>query len=687
MAQPPRQAMTLDDLSDLRESEEVEVKLASGRDGRGELPKDFWPTYSAFANTGGGYVVLGLREVRDRFVMEGGIAEPAKVRVELFDQLNNPQKVSCNLLGQDDVEVSWIDGGALIVIRVPAASRRQRPVFINGNPLKGTYRRIDAGDRLCDPEAVKRMLAEQTEESRDDHILAGFGIEDLDRGSVDIYRSMLRDSRPDHPFLEVAGRDFLRRIRAWRTDRETGREGLTAAGLLMFGTSETIRDEFPNYALDYQEWDDRGAERWIDRLTTDGTWSGNLLDFYRSTWKRLTTGLKVPFQLVDGRRRDETSAHVALREALVNALVHADYTGRSSVLVVRRPTMFSFRNPGGMRVSPEQASRGGESDGRNRTLQQMFLLIGAGERAGSGVPKILKGWREQHWRPPTLSERLEPSEQTSLELHMEDLLPKEISDDLRERIGSTFEAMSPEQRIVLSTAAVERTMSHARAMTLCEMHPVDMTKMLQGLVQKGCLARVGQGRGSRYHLPEAEFPSLLDTFEARFASEPPDLGPQSSDLEGRPPDLGSQSSDLGGQFSDLGSQSSDLEGQPSDLEGEAPKVGSPFLGRRVPGLPLPLLDSLDDLDPVSHSRLVAIIARASGGRAPRELMIGVITDLCEGRYLTVRVLAQLLDRSEVYLRQGYINPLVRSGDLVPAFPQAPNDPRQGYTTVDPHGPP
>ena len=49
---------TLDDLNLLAETAELECKLAQGQDGKGELPKDFWPTYSAFANSEGGVIVL-----------------------------------------------------------------------------------------------------------------------------------------------------------------------------------------------------------------------------------------------------------------------------------------------------------------------------------------------------------------------------------------------------------------------------------------------------------------------------------------------------------------------------------------------------------------------------------------------------------------------------------------------------
>src|SRR3546814_8068750 len=104
----------------------------------------------------------------------------------------------------------------------------------------------------------------------------------------------------------------------------------------------------------------------------------------------------------------------SLRDALVNTRVHADYTGRVSVLVVKRPDMLGFRNPGNLRLPLEQVLQGGISDCRNRLIHQMFLLIGLGERGGSGVPKIYSGWRSQQWRPPSLYDKDEP-EQTLLE--------------------------------------------------------------------------------------------------------------------------------------------------------------------------------------------------------------------------------------------------------------------------------
>ncbi|WP_346828649.1 hypothetical protein ABDX87_15325 [Pseudomonas abietaniphila] len=91
-------------------------------------------------------------------------------------------------------------------------------------------------------------------------------------------------------------------------------------------------------------------------------------------------------------------------------------------------------------------------------MHQMFLLIGLGERGGSGVPKIYSGWRSQHWRPQALYEKAE-HEQTLLELRMLDLLPEGVVEQLRERFGVRFEGLEHTARLILATAAIKRVAS------------------------------------------------------------------------------------------------------------------------------------------------------------------------------------------------------------------------------------
>lgn len=290
----------LDDLSLLAESVDLECKLAQGQDGKGEVPKDFWSTYSAMANMHGGVVLLGVREKAGAFSV-AGIANVEKVRTDLFNTLNNPGKVSVNLISDADVSALALDGKTVLLVRIPAATRKQKPVYLNGQPLGNTYRRLHDGDRSCDDETVKRMLAEQVEDERDARILHGFSMDDIDRESIRIYRQMLRDEKPGHPYLEQNDFGLLQSLRGWRRDRQSGEEGLTLAGLLMFGNWIAIQEAVPHYFLDYQERPEAKTElRWVDRLVPDGTWTGNLFEFYRRVYRKLIADLKIPFALIEG---------------------------------------------------------------------------------------------------------------------------------------------------------------------------------------------------------------------------------------------------------------------------------------------------------------------------------------------------------------------------------------------------
>lgn len=657
---------TLEDLALLTETVELECKLAQGRDGKGELPKDFWPTYSAFANTHGGIILLGMREKAGQFSV-AGIENPDTVRQDLFSTLNNPVKVSVNLLTDADVQTLLLDGKTVLQVRVPAASRKQKPVYLNGNPFNGnTYRRLNESDvSLRDNDDVRRMLAEQVEDERDARILPGFGLGDIDPESLRIYRQMLKDEKPGHPFLEQEDFEFLQSLRGWRRDRQTGETGLTLAGLLMFGKWTAIQEGAPHYFLDYQERPEPKAElRWVDRLVPDGSWTGNLFEFYRRVYRKLTADLKVPFSLKDGQRQDDTPVHEALREALVNTLVHADYSGRVSVLVVKRPDMFGFRNPGGLRLPLEQVIRGGESDCRNRILHQMFLLIGLGERGGSGMPKIYSGWKSQHWRNPLLREKDEP-EQTLLELRMVDLLPEDITNELHSMFGSRFDALNHAERLILATAAIENVVNHGRLLEISDLHPHDLSVCLARLEREGLLQAVGQSRGKVYHLPGTAMISPEQVFPVGL----PSSGHRASS-SGHSEDSSGHSEGSSGHSAD------NIELGTSIQRDERGCLLSELLDA-------PIVDDLTLIEPGLRAELEALAeAPRTKSRLEPDAMVTVILAVCRDRYLTLNVLANLVNRNADTLRKSYLDELVRSRRIQRAFPSTPTHEKQSYRTVD-----
>lgn len=653
------QIQDLVDLQTLSESAELEFKLAQGQDGKGKLPDDFWPTYSAMANTRGGYVVLGVREKKGQLTL-AGIEAIEVVRKQLFDIAGNNGKVNINLLTDDNVKVVSIDGKSLLVIEIPAARRDQKPVYLKNQPMKETYTRLHEGDHRCSEEQVKRMMAEQVEDSRDDKILTGFDFTDIDMDSLKAYKNLFAVAKPQHPWLELDLFELFKKLGGWRKDRQAGIEGITLAGVLMFGTWDAIQDAVPNYFVDYRERDEASVERWIDRVYPDGSWSGNVFDFYRRTYRKLVTDLKVPFELQHGIRLDDSKAHEAIREALVNTLVHADYTGRSSILIVKRPDLFGFRNPGLMRVPPEVAVKGGESDCRNRRMHQMFLMIGAGERAGSGIPKIYSGWEWAKWRTPKLYEKYEPSEQTLLELSTASLIPEEVTQLLAVMFGNSFYSLNELEQMIVVTAAIEGWVNHERACQLTSKHSRDVTLTLPRLVDKGFLVASGEKRDKSYSLPGMEPPSPEDVF---FNA----LTPTSN--------LTHNVDSLTHKVNNLTHNDNNTD-DTNDVRDSKGRFISTLIDK-------PFIDSLEALSEVFRQQLNALGARArEQHRLDTETMKLLITELCREHYISVSVLEMLLDRKPQSLRQNYLKPMVSDGRLKMAFPHKPNSPKQGYTSTD-----
>ena len=118
-----------------------------------KLPNSLWETYSAFANSYGGYILLGIEEHRTetdphkRFIIQG-VTNPDKLITDFWNLANDPNKVSSNLPTDDDVQSVSVDGVNIIAIHVPQAEYSLKPIFINGNPFTGSFRRNHEGDSL-----------------------------------------------------------------------------------------------------------------------------------------------------------------------------------------------------------------------------------------------------------------------------------------------------------------------------------------------------------------------------------------------------------------------------------------------------------------------------------------------------------------------------------------------------------
>ncbi|WP_261642532.1 RNA-binding domain-containing protein [Erwinia mallotivora] len=662
--------MKINDLLDIQtlvESEEIEFKLAAGKDGKGALPKDFWPTYSAMSNSHGGSVILGVKELSGKFIAVG-INDQEKIKSDLFNQLNDRDRVSANVLkSEQDVQSVTIDGATVLAIYIPAASRKQKPVHLKKTPFGNTYVRLYDGDRICDDMTVKKMLAEQLHDSRDNQILSRHYhfSEDIDLESLTAYRNLLSAYNHQHPYLTYDLFELFKKTGSWRKDRESGEEGITLAGILMFGKWDALISAVPNYFVDYQERPEAKTElRWIDRICPDGTWSGNLFDFYRRVYKKLTEDLKIPFALYGGQRKLDTPVHIALREALVNSLVHADFFDRASVLIVKRPDMFGFRNPGLMRIPIEDVIAGGVTDCRNRLLHQMFLLIGLGERAGTGMPKIFSGWKSANWRTPKLWEKQIPS-QTILELPTASLIPDRIVGELLALFGERFNLLDDLEQIIIATAASEGWVNHERACQLTTRHSREVTLALQKLERKDFLVANGEQRQKTYTIQGVSLPTPDEIFSAPL---PVSMLSKSSNSTYMTDDSTHKSQD---SFTHKTSVQSSWTMPSRDKHGR-------LLNEHVNA---PYIDSVDKLsDNLKEVLYLLALESRRKNKIKSLLMREIILNVCTGHYISVSALAEILDRNPNAIRQQYLKSMVDAGELELAFPQFKNSPKQGYRT-------
>ncbi len=485
----------LDKLLQDKESNEIEFKTAAGG-----FPKSFWETYSSFANTDGGAIILGVKEKDGRFSLDGLTEEQVqKYERDFFNNMHNKQNVNIPLLKEDDVQAVSFNGAYFLFFYIPRVDISLRPVYCGFDPYTGTYRRDIDGDYHCTRGEVTSMFSDANLTSTiDGRILKNYSKEDLDADSIRQYRRKFEQWNPDHVWNALPDDEFLKKLNVFRTDRKTGEYGLTYAGLLMFGTYSAIMDENPNFFPDYQEIQDP-KDRWVNRICPDGNWASNLFQFYSRVLPILQNFLPKPFQLDGNQRRTETPAHVAVREALANALVHADYTENASLNIYKYPSKMVFSNPGTMLISLKQYYRGGESVCRNKYLQTMFTFLGSAEKAGSGADKIIHGWEELKWKKPYIMERSRPNK-VVLTMSMESLLDKSVLKALEKHFGERIKVLPQEQLVTLALTYSEEEITNERLQSALEMHRADITKMLSKMCSMELLESSGHGRGTKYHV-------------------------------------------------------------------------------------------------------------------------------------------------------------------------------------------
>lgn len=455
------------------QGEKVDIEC---KNAESSVPKSTYESYSAFANTKGGYIILGVKEDKtkikpeERFVMQG-IENPKKQMEDFWNTING-SKVNVNILKDENVFLVEEDEVSLMVIQVPRAEFNMRLVYVGENPYKGTYKRNHEGDYHATRYEVKGMIRDQNPDGNDSMILEHYTMDDIDKETLRKYRKIFEIRNEGHVWNPLDDKAFLEKLGGYRKDRRTGVEGLSLAGLMMFGTGQAIRENFSNVFMDYRNETEVTVDvRWNDRITYDGTWENNLFNFFSKVTPKLTEDLPKPFKLEGLQRIDETSVHKAVREAFVNLIIHSDYLMDAGTLkIIKRSKSFEFTNPGTLKLPIEEIFHGGNSKPRNPHMQTMLRMVGFGDNAGSGFPTILAVWKEEGWIEPELVENTTLN-QVTLELCMIPawlLKLQELEKQIIEKLDTSpenFQAIQQQLGDALGNISISKTEGMEAAIT------------------------------------------------------------------------------------------------------------------------------------------------------------------------------------------------------------------------------
>ncbi len=367
-------------LAILKEGPNIELKEATNK-----VPDSFYETYSAFCNTDGGTIYLGIKEGKKNKIL--GVSNPIEQKKNIIAALHSREKVSYCALSEKNVRILSVGDKNIMQIDIPEAPKEVKPVYIKGN-LSLSYERAGGGDFKLNEDSITRMLIDR----RQTHFDSVPNVLDLDFSRVDAdtlkkYRTYLNEISPNNIFSRLSDHDFLLRIGALKT-KEDGKEVLSNGAVLFFGQITDIMQISPNFFLDYRE-KITNYSRWDYRIVSDDiSLNCNLYNFFEIVSERLLMNVPNPFKTNGISNLNGTDLKRSIIEGLANAISNNDYLSTPGICIEKTANSICITNSGDVPTGIEQAKKGGISEPRNSNIMNYLRIIQVTDRAGTGIPNI-----------------------------------------------------------------------------------------------------------------------------------------------------------------------------------------------------------------------------------------------------------------------------------------------------------
>lgn len=610
-------------LNNQDETTEVEAKPGT------RITRTVLETVCAFANEpglGGGYILLGAVEDEQslfpQYVTQH-IENPDKLQSDLASQCNQ----MFNIPVRPQIRTEVVNNDTLIVVKVDEVAANQKPVYFKSDGLPaGAYRRVGPTDHRCTYDDLQVFFADY--DSFDKTLIKDTSLDDIDESAVSRYRELRGRVNASAEELSYGDEDLLLALGCLSN---TQPRQLTMAGLLIFGKTMSQRRIIPMVRADYIRVP---GNVWVEdpdnRFTTIDMRGPLILLAFRLV-DAVNADLPKGFLLPDGEiQADATGLPAkALREAIINAIMHRSYREHSPIQIIRYDNRLEITNPGFSLKSEDTLGEPG-SQTRNPLVAAVFHDTNLAETKGSGIRAMRRLLKQAHLAPPTFESSRERNQFTSrLLLHhflsSEDLVWLTRFDEF-----DLNDAQKQALIFLREVGALDNTSYRQFADVDVYRANVDIRK----LRELGLIEQKGKGRGTYY------LPSPVITTEA----EPQILEANRQTSEGTP------------QTSEGSPQTSEAFDQTSE--------GTPQTSEAI----------FEELPQVLRIRIADLSAKERDKSKIQKLIV----EICKIKAYKLSELAHILGRNSDYLSSTYIKPLIENGELTYRYPEMIKHPDQAY---------
>ncbi|MEA1925391.1 MAG: putative DNA binding domain-containing protein [Candidatus Altiarchaeota archaeon] len=436
--------------------------------------KEILETISAFANSRGGKIFVGIDENKDGSVKKiVGI----KIRGKEIENLSNEIKQNMDPVIYPSIEVKKIKEKSVLVVEIKES--QVKPVFVKIDRIPVAFKRVGKANQKIDVNELRQILSEGKEFLWDSQICEEATLGDIDEEKVRWFLKEARKQRGLKILEEAYLEEVLMKLKLLRNGKLTNAAVLLFSKEPMFLQSEVKCIRFSG---------NKPVKPYIDFQTLEG----NVFDLIDNARDFVLRNIRKAIWLVPEKvQREERYEYPpdAIREAIVNAVVHRDYGSPSKVQVRIFDNRIEIWSPGTLpkEISIEDLKKEHSSIPRNPLLFKQLFWVKYVEDVGSGTLDMIDQCKEWNIPEPEF-EHITGSFAVIFKLPpvLEDLHRLGLNERQIKAINYVIKQGSITNREYTSLTNISRKMA-----------TIDLTD----LVEKGLLIRVGEGkRGLKYIL-------------------------------------------------------------------------------------------------------------------------------------------------------------------------------------------